>query len=134
MQLYQCQVRHAGSRDMVIYKEDMSPADIVLLKHLHGADSIVGVSPTREAKRQHVKERERLVDTYGAKVFASVFPGAVPRLPMNLAEAGLREDGSDPEAQIVDEEENDEPLPEPSAAAKAIADKVRAAKPAAGLT
>lgn len=137
MQLYDCRVRHANAPQMVIAKEGVTAAEIMLLRHLHTAEAVTNIVPTREARLQQAKERDRLVQSFGAKVFAAVFPGTMPRLPVNLTEAGLREDGSDPEADRALEDDADEPLPEPSAAAKAIAEKVKAqgGKPvSAGLT
>lgn len=99
MKTYRCRVHHAGNRDMAIDKTGVTPAEIVLLKHVHGADSVVAVEFERDRSVQQAKERARLADLYGRKVFAQVYPGSVPRLPMDLSEAGLREDGGDIEIE-----------------------------------
>lgn len=146
MQLYRCQIKHAGKPYTVIHKEDVTPADIVIMRQLHGTDAIANIEPTRESRDSAVKVRQRLKDTYGEKVFARCYPGLTPMLPRDLAEAGLREDGrslEDVAAEEADEIDAAEiakatsALPAPSGAAQAIAEKVLRAQrgnaaPAAG--
>lgn len=137
MQLYRCTVNHAGNRDMRIHKEGMTAADIVILRRIHGAEAVNDVVATKETRRAAVKERDRLVETYGRRKFAESFPGPLPRLPLTLTEAGLTEEGREIEAQEIDEDADAEPLPPPSATAQDIAARVAAkaaGKAAAALT
>jgi len=130
MQFYRCDVNHAGSRDMRIHKAEVTPAEIVVLRHLHGVESITGVVKTREGKVQQVVERERLRRIYGALVFAALFPGAVPRMPLTLADCGLNDDGRETQApesaEDEDEDEDGDAPAAPSDAARAIAARVAA--------
>jgi hypothetical protein len=127
VRIYRCTVNHAGNRDMVIHKDQVSAAEIVLLRRIHGAEAVNNVEVVfKEARRRQANERERLIETYGAKRFAESFPGPVPRLPLTLAEAGLTEEGRDIGVTEIDEEAEAEPLPEPSAAAQEIAARVAA--------
>jgi hypothetical protein len=145
VQLYRCQIKHAGKPYTVIYKEDVTPADIVIMRQIHGTDAVANIEATRESRDSAVKLRQRLKDTYGEKVFARCYPGLTPILPRDLGEAGLREDGrslEDVAAEEADELDAAEvakataALPAPSGAAQAIAEKVlaatRAKAPAAG--
>lgn len=124
MQLYRCQVRHAGKYETVIHKEDVTAADIVILKALHGSDAVTGVEATRKTNVPQAKERDRLIGVYGARVFARIFPGAMPRMPADLSQAGLTADGREIDAAAEDEGDEDAPAPEPSAEARAIAARV----------
>jgi hypothetical protein len=127
MHLYRCRVNHAGNRDMQIHREEVTPAEIVILQTLHGADSISNIEKVREKPVRQEVERKRLADTYGSRVFARLFPGARPMLPLTLAEAGLSEDGRSLE-QIEAESDPPEPeVPETPAAPlpAAVAEKVR---------
>lgn len=124
MYFYSCKVNHAGDRNTQIFKEQVTPAEIVMLRAIHGADAVTGVAKTREGKVLQPAERERLAGRYGAKLFTALFPGALPRLPMTLADAGLAEDGREMHVP-VDEDEDAEPAA-PSDAARAIAARVAA--------
>ena len=128
MHFYCCDVNHAGSRDMRIHKAEVTPAEIVVLRHLHGVESITGVVKTREGKVQQVVERERLRNLYSAVVFTALFPGAVPRMPLTLADCGLNDDGRETQApESAEDEDEDEDAPAaPSDAARAIAARVAA--------
>lgn len=157
MQLYRCDVRHAGKQYTIIRKEDVTAADIVIMRVLHGADAVANIEPTRESRDAAVKVRARLVSAYGEKVFRQCYPGIAPVLPKDLAEAGLREDGRSYEDVEAEEAAREieaietagaEPrpatgkpltdLPAPSAAAQAVAEKALArirganAQPSAG--
>jgi hypothetical protein len=132
-------VNHAGNRDMQIHKAEVTAAEVVILKHIHGTDSIVNVEKTREDRREHPKECARLARVYGKKVFEALFPGISPRLPVTLSDIGLDERGMSA-STAEDEEEGGAPLAEPTDEQKATAARVAAkmaAKPqpaAAALT
>lgn len=126
MRLYRCTVNHAGNRDMRIHKEEVTAAEIVLLRRIHGGEAVNDVVATREAKRQQPKERERLAEIYGRRQFAAAFPGTLPHLPLTLTDAGLTEEGRDIAAREHDDDDDAEPLPAPSATAQEIAARVAA--------
>lgn len=130
MQYYRCEVNHAGNRDMRIHKDEVTPAEIILLRAIHGADSVTGVAKTRDGKAQQPAERERLASRYGAKLFATLFPGALPRMPLTLSDAGLAEDGREMQARESGEDDEDAPAA-PSETARAIAARVAAKQAAA---
>ncbi len=125
MQLFRCRVNHAGNRDMAIDKTDVTPAEIVLLKHVHGEDSVTHVEFTREGKRDQREERKRLAELFGAKIFAKVFPGNLPRMPVTLAEAGLSEDGTSEPTTYDPENEAETPAAPEITASIPVPESVR---------
>ena len=66
----------------------VTPAEIPLLRHIHGDDAVVNVEAKESIKRTNAEEVERLKAFYGSDLFAKVFPGALPKLPETLAEVG----------------------------------------------
>lgn len=108
MDLHNCVVRHAGNLGMTIDREDVTPAEILVLKALHGADAVLNIVKTRARNIDSRKEMDRLKAYYGDKVVLDLFPGAAPVLPKTLREAGL---DAQPEAPDDHEEE---PAAEPA--------------------
>lgn len=96
MQLCDIQLRIAGSLNHVVPKQDVTPAEILVLRRLHGDDAVIDIRPTRQDKRQHSFEWDRLVAMYGQNGSSStdgqsvllndLFPGAIKKLPVSLAE------------------------------------------------
>lgn len=103
MQLSNLVLRLGGSQLHTVVKTDCTPAEILVLRHIHGEDAVTNVRPTREDKtRRHQAEFERLqhkydrASTFVAKpgdehksVMASLFPGAIKRLPLTLDDIGM---------------------------------------------
>lgn len=119
MQRVKCEVRLSGDVGNTVLKENVSPAEIVVLTAMHGEGAVVNVQPTHMCKTPHSAERSRLSTTYGHHVVDRLFPGEFSRLPVSLAaisgEAGDEEEEEDHEK----ESETDE------AAAKKEADALR---------
>jgi len=96
MQLSDIDLRLGGAVTSVVPKQDVTPAEILILREIHGADSVVNIRPTRMDKRSHAQEWDRLVSRYGGNgasspsgagvVLDRLFPGAIKRLPVHLAE------------------------------------------------
>ena len=104
MQLYSCYLNHAGNRDMKIFVNDVTPAEVVLLKHVHGADSVVEVQKTRESPVPNRSLIDKLQSKFGRAIFAQVYPGNMPRMPATLTEAGLTETGGEVSEDMSEEE------------------------------
>jgi hypothetical protein len=138
MDMCHCAVNHAGSRDMQVFKSDVTPAEIMILRALHGDDAVHRIRVTGSAKRGSRAEHVRLVRIYGGKAVAETFPGSAPRLPDTLAEAGLRETNyrdPDPEPSEPDLEDEEDEAPAAPPAAAAAVERVLASKAkAAALT
>jgi hypothetical protein len=82
----------------------VTPAEIVLLKHIHGDDSVVAPVEIESTKRTNTDEVNRLKAIYGEEVFKAVFPGAMPKVPSELSEVGVTVEASPaPGAKAKDE-------------------------------
>ena len=66
MKLYSATVHLSGSIFNQVRKTDLTPAEIIILKRMHGGDAIKEIAATGDADRSDEAERERLHDTYGA--------------------------------------------------------------------
>jgi hypothetical protein len=66
----------------------VTPAEIPLLRHIHGDDAVINIEAKDNIKRTNAEEVERLKGFYGDELFAKVFPGALPKLPETLVEVG----------------------------------------------
>lgn len=114
MELCTCTVRHAGNLGMTIEKGEhnpVTPAEIVILKHIHGDDAVVGIAFNRNTVRSNLQELDRLRAFFGEKVVADVFPGVRPQLPTTLAEAGLIPSDEPEEPGIEDDVDGLAPPP-----------------------
>lgn len=64
MRLYDCKVLLAGSRENEVRKADVTAAEILILRALHGADSVTEIKSKEMDKRSHGTERARLFTLY----------------------------------------------------------------------
>lgn len=110
MQLCNIVLRLGGSLLHTVPKTDVTPAEILILKRIHGDDAVVDIRPTKFDKKRHQDgEWERLQLAYdrssafksspgeeSGSVLLSLFPGAMKRLPTTLSEIGLAD--IDPQA------------------------------------
>lgn len=96
MEICDIMLRLAGSNDNIVPKLDVTPAEILILRHLHGADSVFNIRPKGSDKRTHAGEWERLKGIYGRNgqstsdgstvMLDSIFPGAIKQLPVGLSD------------------------------------------------
>lgn len=102
MQLCNIQLRLGGSLLHTVPKTDVTPAEILVLRALHGEDAVTSVRPTKFDKtRRHEAEFERLSTLYdraasasapgeeAKSVMGTLFPGAMKKLPVHLKDIGL---------------------------------------------
>lgn len=66
MQTYSGTIRLAGSLYNEVSKSGMTPAEVILLRKIHGSDAVVDLEPSGEINRTDTTERRRLEDIYGA--------------------------------------------------------------------
>lgn len=103
MQLYSAKVRLKGDLYNEVSKTALSAAEILLLQHIHGADSVVGITPTGDDPDRMISaERDRLSITY-PKYVDKVFPAhaTLPRTFGNfIAEDPAPSKGPQPEVDI----------------------------------
>jgi len=85
MQRATCKVRLAGDLGNEVQKLNVSPAEIAILRDLHGGyDSVKDIQPTSMDKSPHADERRRLASIYGQHVVDRIFPGQYNPLPVTL--------------------------------------------------
>lgn len=102
MQLCNLTLRLGGSPLHTVPKTGVTPAEILVLQHIHGSDAVIDIRPTKIDKhRRHEGEFERLAGLYDRAASASapgdeakgvmntLFPGAMKKLPTTLKEIGL---------------------------------------------
>lgn len=89
MQVVNCSVRLGSNLNSVVRKYNVTVAEIVVLRTIHGADSVVSIQRVLQDKRAKLEEVERLSAIYGPVVRKAVFPGANPTLPVTLEDIGI---------------------------------------------
>ncbi|MBB3980097.1 hypothetical protein GGQ64_005344 [Rhizobium azooxidifex] len=65
MHLYNCKVRLSGSLYNEVPKSQISAAEIIVLRTIHGADSVADIVPAGEAKMSSIQLRGELTLMYG---------------------------------------------------------------------
>lgn len=75
-----------GKKDGKKLNDYATPAEIVILRALHGADAVPDnlIEQVGEDRRAHAAERDRLKMIYGDRVVDQVFPGFNVKLPVKL--------------------------------------------------
>ena len=106
-----------------VVKDFVTPAELLILRNIHGEDAVVKLRIHAMNKRPHAKELARLRDAYDRpieEVFLvnSLFPGASAHVPVTFKEIGVKEDDS-AEEEVVDEPEAEEVIELKPAKAKA---------------
>ena len=86
MDFFTCKVRLSGSVLNEVPKINVTAPEIVMLRHLHGHDAVVGLKRTKSENVEHGVERERLSLLYGEKRMIEVFGQAHRELPAKLAD------------------------------------------------
>ena len=86
MQIYSCKVRLSGNVNNEVRKPEVSAAEVLVLRQLHGADAVLEVKRVRMEHAPHAKERDRLNRVYGAKIITQLFGAAHNDLPVRVAD------------------------------------------------
>lgn len=66
MILYDCKVRLAGNVNNEVFKSEVTAAEVMLLRVVHGDDAILNIVQTGKANRSHADERARLMRLYAS--------------------------------------------------------------------
>lgn len=91
MQTATAMIRIAGSLLQTVRKRGLTPGEVVILKHLHGEDSVTQLELERVGfSGDMTEEWSRLESTYGAQPMRDCFPGHTNSLPKNFAEIGIK--------------------------------------------
>lgn len=121
MQLYSAKVRLGGSLYNEVIKDDLTAAEITLMRVIHGGDdSVVEIKPTRNDARSDTEERARLQQIYGRALagienvktlnavlgvpgvpLPQVVPGFEPAIPANARRVRRSDPAPGPEPESV---------------------------------
>lgn len=106
MELATCEVRLNGDLLNTVIKDNVTPAELLILRSIHGAESVVRIVVKGMNRRQFATELDRLRKTYdrpteNVLLVASVFPGNAAALPSTFKEIGVTDSE---EAEEVDTE------------------------------
>lgn len=89
MQVCSCLVRHDGELNQVTFKPEVTVAEIVMLRSIHGEDAITDILPVRMDRRTHEEELDRLNRIYTEPAVKRIWSGFRPRLPVSLKDIGI---------------------------------------------
>lgn len=100
MQLCDATVRLNDSTSHTVFKTEITPPEILVLRQIHGEGAVVDIVHKSTIRRDHDEEWERLVKDYGRSddglmdagngdLLNKMFPGAQKRLPNTLDDIGL---------------------------------------------
>lgn len=96
MQIANVQVALGGDQGNRVPKYGVTPAEIVVLRAIHGTESVIEIEPAGEVTRPHAVEKSRLMEVYGGAKdednrphVVNVFPGIGAQLPLTLADLAL---------------------------------------------
>lgn len=119
MQLCDGMLRLGGSLQHTVPMVDLTPAEILVLQHIHGGgDALVDLRPTKMDTRNHTAEFDRLAGKYDRanaafsgpddpkSIMSTLFPGAMKKLPVTLDDIGMgyiMTGGSKPEPEAEDD-------------------------------
>jgi hypothetical protein len=92
MQTLNALVAITGDRNNMVWKTDITPAEILLLQSLHGADAVLQIEPSGEDKREPMEEITRLKALYplhGERIqnIWRDYPG--PAFPLRIDQLGI---------------------------------------------
>lgn len=102
MQTANCYVYLGNDKGTSVPKENVTAAEIAILRAIHGPDAVHEIEPIGQVERTHREERQRLVELYGRStvdddtgraisVVQSLFPGAASRVFTSLDELDIPE-------------------------------------------
>lgn len=90
MQVFSGKIRPSGDIGTEVVRSDLTAAEVMILRELHGQDAVVDLEVKRNDNREHNAEYERLVRKYsrspdGRKALGSLFGSPQnPNLPSTL--------------------------------------------------
>lgn len=114
MQLGRCIVRLGGDLNNSVLKQPVTPAEIIVLRAIHGDDAVLKIRQTGQDRRAHAEELQRLIERYGAargedeqSIVAKIWPSPHGvKLPLNFKDIGVdimkSEDDDDDEPDETD--------------------------------
>jgi len=85
MQLLSCHIAVAGDDHNVVVRDHdtaVTYPELLVLRALHGGESVRHVADAGDVERDPADERERLANIYGREIVNHVFPGEHTQLPV----------------------------------------------------
>src|SRR5688572_11459997 len=97
MQTANCMVALGGDPGNTVPKYNITVAEMVLLRHIHGERAVFDIVPTGVVQVSDIAECQRLADVFArpegvTNPVATVYPGARPTIHHSLEEAGFEAD------------------------------------------
>lgn len=83
-------IRVGGSLLQTVRKSGITPAELVILRKLHGQDSITQLELERTDFTEQEDERSRLEKRYGELTLQEAFPGHSKELPTLFSDVGVK--------------------------------------------
>ena len=107
MELATCEVRLNGDLQNTVIKDNITPAELLILRAIHGAESVVRIIIKAMNRRQYSTEVERLSKIYDRPaeetyIVQKVFPGNAAALPGTFKEIGVSDSEEDPEIDVAE--------------------------------
>jgi hypothetical protein len=90
MQKCNCVVRLGGSLLHTVQKTDITPAEVVLLRRIHGNDAVVEFERARGDFTTRQDDHARLIAVYGHKAVTEAYPQGDTSLPKTFSAIGIR--------------------------------------------
>jgi hypothetical protein len=124
MQLLSCRIAVAGDDLNVVVREHdtaVTYPELLVIKALHGSESVREVEDVGDVDRSPEEERDRLKSIYGNEIVRQVFPGEhqpVPTQDTRMRAANTVFDAPDDKAEDKPEDKASEDKPAPKTKAR----------------
>lgn len=97
MQVATVKVKIAGDSGHMVEKYDVTPAEVAVLRYIHGEDAVVDIEPLGTIERTNREERARLAHIYSKKENGQtpvdvLYPGVAARVYETFDELELLEE------------------------------------------
>lgn len=92
MQILSAKIAPGGNETLVVVRNDLTPADIHILRKMHGYNAVRDIKVVGQIKRSSAEERQRLMLTYKAEYITAVFPSVAYPLPQEYEDEGNPDD------------------------------------------
>jgi len=126
MELATVHIKLSGQTQNVVVKKDVTPAQLAVYAFMHGEDcaqsiQVTSIDKNRTSKFEMNRLRMEFTSEHAQKCMNTLYPGAVPQLPVTFQSIGM-----DPE-YLQDENAPPIHVAPPTGAAATIADKIKKA-------
>lgn len=80
---------HINGEPFNVVEKPLTAPEIVIIRRLHGADSVQDPVRIEDRATSNGDELNRLREVYGDAIVTECFPGAMPQLPATLSAVGI---------------------------------------------